>query len=116
MPAPHAGGSCLLLPLLWSDTGPRPRCSVEYFAHRTTHACLGLEAQTCVSTHEGSAFVRRHTSDAWSTVRTTNTEYGARRPTFSATLPNSTYIRPVRPCVSMMMRSTWQALARSTIS
>src|SRR5512145_494256 len=50
------------------------------------------------------------------TGRTTSTEHGARRTTFSATLPKSTYMRPVRPCVPITMRSTWWALAVSTIS
>ena len=54
--------------------------------------------------------------DAGSAWRTTNTGQGARWTTFSATLPNSTCIRPVRPCVPMTMRSTWRALATSTIS
>lgn len=36
---------------------------------------------------------------------TVNTGHGARRTTFSATLPRSTCWRPVRPCVLITMRS-----------
>jgi hypothetical protein len=38
--------------------------------------------------------------------RATNTGHGARRTTFSATLPRRTWERPVRPWVPMIMRST----------
>jgi hypothetical protein len=63
----------------------------------------------------GQVIMFAYASDAAVFPRVTNTGHGARRTTFSATLPMRAWINPVRPCVPITIISTFSFPAISTM-
>src|SRR4029453_3671967 len=88
------------LPGLWGDRG-----------HCGVHNVFDVHRSFLAVAHVGHVLV----SSLSSAYLTVNTGHGAKRTTFSATLPRSTWDSPVRPWVPMTMRSAPRSWATCTI-